>query len=884
MKPAFIMDTNNIANVLYATVDPNLEVRTEAEAKLKTAKSSNFVQYINQLSHEFCKSQNDPYLRQIAGLLIKNAFSAKDRVESEQCAKSWVNFPEDMKSELKRSIMNLLSQTCDKIVIGTACQIISIITKIELAYDKSSEMLHKIVNSIIEKNSQNKKACTICLAYLTEDIADVCNDSKNKYVFTQPDLDLILTAIINSLCEPAEEAIHCADMKVLYNLMSFIDQNFKTQVERDIIMKTVIDGCKDSERSAVQIAAYECLINIVSYFYSYLDGYMYALGPLTWNAIESESERIAISAIEFWNTVCEEETFINQYEVQEGKKNHNIVKQAMVFLLPKIFNAMITQESEDLDIDAWTLSMAAATFLALSAQLLKNDIVEPVITFVEENFIHEDWQRREAAVLAYGSIMEGPDTDKLKPLVEESVGQLSEVLRDPSVAVRDTAAWTIGKISTFHSEIIYNVLGNYNEPNSLFGILLERLNDYPRVAANVCWVINQLAINKRTTYDSVNNVYRTDLDDSFCVLCKKLIDVTTREDADVRNLREAAFNALNMVILNVSDNCLKYMIELLSHMMYLLTNTYLNPLTEDVKSQQGYYCGTMQFIINRLGTQCKPFLKPIYLSIYRLFEIRNDICEDALLACSAIIGVMREDFKEHFKNFLTVIYKGLKNVSETSTCKICVEMISDICIPWTPEFEREMEILLEYLWSALKTCGVHDSIKISIVTVFGDIATALNTNFSRYLNFFMNILTEVSMLCIDGGPVENDDWVNYVFELRDAVCLAYSNIIYALLDGNEVSKMKMYIPNVLQFAELILIKEINHFNAQNFQNAVSLLGDLVQAYGCELVEYPKLNELVNSVYSKSDILATQSDPKCEACVVKIKWLKRVCNAKLLKNC
>lgn len=874
------MEVSDIAQILYATVDPNLEIRTEAEAKLKHAKVTNFVQYINQLSAEFCKNQNDPYLRQIAGLLIKNAFTAKDAYESEECAQNWINFPLELKNSLKTSILDLLSQPCDKIVVGTACQIISIIAKIELSHFESSELLRKLVNNIIGKNVYTKKASTICLSYLTEDIADICNESKNKYVFTQPDLDLILTGIINSLCEPAEEAIHCADMKVLYNLMSFIDQNFKTQVERDIIMKTVIDGCKDSGRFTVQVAAYECLINIVSYFYSYLDAYMYAIGPLTWNAIESENERIAISAIEFWNTVCEEETFINQYEAREGKTSHNIVKQAMVFLLPKIFNAMVTQESEDLDIDAWTLSMAAATFLALSAQLLKNDIVEPVISFVEENFIHEEWRRREAAVLAYGSIMEGPDTDKLRPLVEESVGQLSEVLRDPSVAVRDTAAWTIGKITTFHSEIIFNVLGSYTNPDSLFGILLERLNDYPRVAANICWVINQLAVNKRTTYDSITNMYVTDLDDSFCVLCKKLIDVALREDADTRNLREAAFNALNMVILNVSDNCLKFMIELLSHMMYLLSNTYLNQLTEEVKVIQAYYCGTMQFIINRLGNQCKPFLKPTYLSIFRLFEIRNDICEDALLACSAIINVMREDFKEHLKDFLKVLFRGLKNVNEVSTCKICVEMVSDICIPWTIEFKKEMENILECLWNALKTYGVHSSLKISIITVLGDIATALGPHLVDYLTFFLNIITESSDVRITADMEENDDYLSYIFEMRDAILLTYSNIIYSLLDGNQIGQLKMYVPAILDLLDIILISDIQHFNAQNFQNAVSLLGDLIHAFGYELADNAKIAELVVSVYGKVEVLSNQGDPKCENCVMKIKWLKKICNVKL----
>ncbi|SCN28398.1 Importin-beta N-terminal domain containing protein, putative, partial [Plasmodium berghei] len=181
------MELNNISQILYGTVDPNIDVRTEAENKLKQAKETNIVQYINQLFNEFCKSQNDPYLRQIAGLLIKNAFVSKDNYESEEKARIWLNFPENIKNDLKNSLLNLLDQHGEKIVIGTACQIISIITKIELSYNKSSELLHKLVNNIIEKNAYTKKSSTICLAYLTEDIADICNESKTKYVFTQPD-------------------------------------------------------------------------------------------------------------------------------------------------------------------------------------------------------------------------------------------------------------------------------------------------------------------------------------------------------------------------------------------------------------------------------------------------------------------------------------------------------------------------------------------------------------------------------------------------------------------------------------------------------------------------------------------------------------------------
>ena len=41
-------------------------------------------------------------------------------------------------------------------------------------------------------------------------------------------------------------------------------------------------------------------------------------------------------------------------------------------------------------------------------------------------------------VLAYGSIMEGPTSEKMRPMVEQSLSHLVMALQDPSVAVRDS--------------------------------------------------------------------------------------------------------------------------------------------------------------------------------------------------------------------------------------------------------------------------------------------------------------------------------------------------------------------------------------------------------------------------------------------------------------
>jgi hypothetical protein len=48
--------------------------------------------------------------------------------------------------------------------------------------------------------------------------------------------------------------------------------------------------------------------------------------------------------------------------------------------------------------------------------------------------------------MAFGAILEGPDPSHLKPLVEEAMPMLIQLMKDESVAVKDTAAWTIGRV------------------------------------------------------------------------------------------------------------------------------------------------------------------------------------------------------------------------------------------------------------------------------------------------------------------------------------------------------------------------------------------------------------------------------------------------------
>lgn len=87
-------------------------------------------------------------------------------------------------------------------------------------------------------------------------------------------------------------------------------------------------------------------------------------------------------------------------------------------------------------------------------------------------------------LLPLGAILEGPGSNVLQTLVSQALPVIVEMMGDSVVAVKDTAAWTLGRISELHAECL--------TPDDLLRnvvlALVKALEDSPRVAANASWV------------------------------------------------------------------------------------------------------------------------------------------------------------------------------------------------------------------------------------------------------------------------------------------------------------------------------------------------------------------------------------------------------------
>jgi importin subunit beta-1 len=197
----------------------------------------------------------------------------------------------------------------------------------------------------------------------------------------------------------------------------------------------------------------------------------------------------------------------------------NFARIACREVVPVLLQLM-TKQDEDATDDEYNVSRAAYQALQLYAQCVQGDIIQPVLTFVEENIRNEDWHRRDAAVASFGAIMDGPELDVLEPLVKQALPVLINMMEDSSVIVRDSTAFALGRIC----ESCPSALDTNVHLQPLISALFTGLASTPKIAGSCCWSLISIAENFSAQDDDQTNPLSKHFQDSV----KSLLALTER--------------------------------------------------------------------------------------------------------------------------------------------------------------------------------------------------------------------------------------------------------------------------------------------------------------------------------------------------------------------
>lgn len=608
----------------------------------------------------------------------------------------------------------------------------------------------------------------------------------------------------------------------------------------------------------VKVAALQCLVRIMSLYYQYMETYMGpALFAITLEAMKSDIDEVALQGIEFWSNVCDEEVdlSIEKEEADEmGRPPEHVsrfyAKGALQFIVPLLMHTLTKQEEFD-DEDDWNPCKAAGVCLMLLATCCGDDIVQHVLPFVKENIKHADWRFRDAALMSFGSILEGPDANALKPIVKEAMPMLIMLMKDESVAVKDTAAWTIGRVCEQNSEAAIKT--DYLYP--LLEALVHGLSAEPRVAANVCWAFTSLA---EAAYEDaeVPEWSENGTPQTFCLskffepIVEKLLETTDRQDAATANLRPAAYEALMEMIKNSPKDCyttvqktIMVVMERLQQVLQMESRIQSQTERAQYNDLQSLLCATLQSVLRKVEPADAPLISDhIMRALLQMLQSSasnktGGVQEDALMAVSTLVEVLGESFSKYMDAFKPFLLLGLKNTAEYQVCHAAVGLVGDICralssgiIPFCDEI---MTILLENL----SNNDVHRLVKPQILSVFGDIALAVGNNFKKYLEVVLQTLMQASQAQVDRTDY---DMIDYLNELREGCLEAYAGIIQGLKgEGNannpaqELTLVQPHVAYIVQF--ITVVAQDSDHSDSTVAACAGLIGDLCAAFGVHMV-------------------------------------------------
>ncbi|MCJ1261525.1 karyopherin beta [Lobaria immixta] len=414
---------------------------------------------------------------------------------------------------------------------------------------------------------------------------------------------------------------------------------------------------------------------------------------------------------------------------------------------------LLARQDEDAGDEDYNISRAAYQCLQLYAQTVGGDLIQIVLGFVEQNLRHADWHWRDAAVSAFGAIMEGPDEKMLDPLIKQALPVLIGMMDDSVVQVKDSAAYALGRICENVSEAI-DPQGHLPQ---LISALFAGLSSNPKMAGSCCWALMNLA-------DSA--------------------------DAD-NQLRMAAYEVLNSFVTNAANDSLHIVAKLSDIILHRLENTV--PMQRQIVSVedritleeiQTSLTSVLLSIIQRLEGEIKPQadrIMHVVLQILNTVGPKSSVPDTVFAAVGALSNALEVDFAKYMDSFAPFLYNALGNQDELGLCAMAIGLVSDITRSLGEASQPYCDTFMNYLLSNLRSTSVSNQFKPAILQCFGDIAQAIGPHFEAYLNVVALVLQQAATVTMsDNGAYE---MLDYIISLREGIMDAWSGIILALKQG-----------------------------------------------------------------------------------------------------
>lgn len=651
--------------------------------------------------------------------------------------------------------------------------------------------------------------------------------------------------------------------------------------ERNYLMTVICEACTQGANDEVKENAFECLGRIAELYYQNLPSYMQTILELSLTAIKTQTDGVARQAINVWVQVCDAE-----YEAENGDDEsvtcQKFVKGAARYLVPVLLQTMALQE-DDQDPDSFNKSTEAAWCLASIATVIENEIIEFVVPWVQQQIQSTDWRMKEAAIMAYGCIMDGltelAQMETHAPAVLDFC--LGYIKDDTNDLVKNSSAWTITKVC--ESEHAFSTILGAQFAARMQRVLEVMHTAEPPTSAHLAIALRHVADNTLRMCDEDCAPPDFPLAPIFQVVVECLYATADRADADENALRHECYETMNRVLESANPDkvdarwqatCNQVVAQFIIPTLLPRFGERLNAElgksvvnADDNNSRTewvGYFCGAIQMCISALGDKQmlttpdanqQTVADKFMILFLQVFQFQNTtVAAEALLAVNQILNKLGPDFERYMPAFVPVLVGCLGAVQDVPLCRTAITTVSDLACQMKDKVLPHSDAVVQALLGVFGNPAVdadiqqvHDFIKPEVCSAIGDLAREIGKGMEKYLAVFLQALqaaTQITLTLREELSAQEDrdeDKMEYLNAMVAGVLDGYTGILYGLKDAESNAAPgaldAFAQPDALQNGSLKMIQEVA-LAAQSkllvgedaLNKAVGVVGDIAKNF------------------------------------------------------
>lgn len=352
-----------------------------------------------------------------------------------------------MRNNIKEALLSMLANT-DHTIIKAAATCVAAIAVIELPLGLWTNVIELLSTNANSNDINVRLASLQTLGFICEDINPDC--------LPQETMNLILSALMNNVL-PDQVMLTNIAVKAFARAAPITDKNFCVPEQKQFIMAKLFEASQIKNED-ILTSTMEAFIDIARVNYDYMPEYIQQIAELTLMMInQQEFDQPAKLAIEIWTTISE----VELARRAQNKEHRNILVSCTDVVMQIITTALnkFDQNTQDQNLDDMpenNISISAGYTLESVARTIGNGVLQPIFNFIQDKLGSQNWGDRYIGMIAFGSIIDGPNPQEIINSIHESYLSFLAMLDDQVPKVRQTAAFVYYKISEFVPQLVFS--------------------------------------------------------------------------------------------------------------------------------------------------------------------------------------------------------------------------------------------------------------------------------------------------------------------------------------------------------------------------------------------------------------------------------------------